>query len=80
MKTAPQTSRQKAGRPPLYPWLDVDVGESFRVPVDSGPKLSSLRCMAFQTSRRHKGYRFRVSSVPVRGAWIVTRIAADAHT
>lgn len=80
MKTAPKTVQgppsRKAGRPPLYPWLDVDVGESFRVPVDGGPKLSSLRCMAFQTTRRHPGYRFRVSPVPVRSAWIVTRIAA----
>lgn len=70
-------TRPTRGRPAIYPWRDIEIGEEFTAPVPSagGPTLNSLRNMACQVHRKHPTLRFRVNPVPVRNRWIVTRIA-----
>lgn len=69
--------RTSPGRPPLYPWRDVSVGESFTIPSPEtgGPTLASVRNMACQYRRKY-GLRFRVHGPSTARVWTVTRIAA----
>lgn len=44
----------KGGRPPVYPWRDMAVGDSFAVPVPSG-RGSAQRSAARLQAKRHGG-------------------------
>ena len=48
------------GRPPIYPWQEMEVGDSFLVSSDS----RRIRNIASVTNRRHPLKRFAVRKQP----------------
>jgi hypothetical protein len=57
-----------AGRPPLYPWRDLAVGETFFVPAAKRGRRASLANMAYATGRR-LGMKFSARTVLEDGEW-----------
>lgn len=74
-KNIPVPSGDSRGRPNLYPWSQMEVGDSFAVPVSTEDKASKRRRLASGARRYAKGrdIKFTVRTLP--GLLRVWRIA-----
>lgn len=60
------------GRPPKWPLLSLEIGQSLTIPIAPQHKVSSLLC---ETRRRHPEYKF--SQKKLADGIEITRVSLD---
>lgn len=60
------------GRPPKWPLLSLEIGQSLTIPITPQPKVSSLLC---ETRKRHPEYKF--AQKKLADGIEITRVSLD---